>query len=98
MSRIIFNENKEAVGVEYLPTAGGASLTVNATMEVLVAAGAIHTPQLLQLSGVGPKSLLESLNIPVVVDLPGVGANFQDQPSIIVPYNGKSRCFLHHQL
>ncbi|KAK4222134.1 putative GMC oxidoreductase [Podospora fimiseda] len=87
VSRILFDNNKKAIGVEYLPTAGGSTLTVNATKEVLVAAGALHSPQILQLSGVGPKSLLQGLNIPVVVDLPGVGANLQDQPSIIIPYN-----------
>jgi choline dehydrogenase len=43
-----------------------------------MAAGAIHTAQLLQLSGIGSKALLESLDIPVNVNLPGVGQNFQD--------------------
>ncbi|KAF2837377.1 GMC oxidoreductase [Patellaria atrata CBS 101060] len=52
--------------------------TVKARKEIIIAAGAIHTPQVLQLSGVGPKSLLESADIPVLVDLPGVGQNFQD--------------------
>ncbi|KAK3386440.1 hypothetical protein B0H63DRAFT_467790 [Podospora didyma] len=85
VSRIIF-DRKKAVGVEYLPTAGGALLTAKVKKEVLVAAGAIHTPQILQLSGIGPKKLLDKFGIPVVADLPGVGANFHDQPSIIIPY------------
>jgi choline dehydrogenase len=49
-----------------------------ATREVILAAGAVHSAQLLQLSGIGPKALLQSLNIPVLVDTPGVGENFQD--------------------
>ncbi|KAK3686200.1 hypothetical protein B0T22DRAFT_467490 [Podospora appendiculata] len=86
VSRVLF-KNKKVTGVEYLPTAGGDLLTAVATKEVLVAAGAIHTPQLLQLSGVGPAPLLRKFSIDVVADLPGVGANFHDQPSIIIPYN-----------
>lgn len=52
--------------------------TVNATREVILAAGGVHTPQLLQLSGIGPKAVLDGLKIPVLVDLPGTGENFQD--------------------
>lgn len=95
VSRVLFDEQKKAVGVEYLPTGGGGVLTANATKEVLVAAGALHTPQVLQLSGVGPSALLDKLGIPVVSDLPGVGANFHDQPSIIIPYNGAAHLFLY---
>ncbi len=60
---------------------------VNADKEVILAAGAAHTPQVLQLSGVGPKSLLNRLEIPIIVDLPGVGQNFQDQPTLYPSYN-----------
>ena len=60
---------------------------VNADKEVILAAGAAHTPQVLQLSGVGPRSLLNRLQIPVVVDLPGVGQNFQDQPTFYPSYD-----------
>lgn len=60
---------------------------VNANKEIILAAGAAHTPQILQLSGVGPKGLLHNLEIPVVVDLPGVGQNFQDQPTLYASYN-----------
>lgn len=56
---------------------------------VVLASGAVHTPQLLQLSGIGPEKLLKSLDIDVVVDLPGVGANFQDHPSIFMVYDCK---------
>lgn len=61
--------------------------TVYASKEIVLAAGALHTPQILQLSGVGPRPLLDSLSIPVLSDLPGVGSNVQDQASLEVPYN-----------
>ena len=60
----------------------GDTISVNASREVVLATGAAHTPQILQLSGIGPRNLLESLDIDLVVDLPGVGANFQDHLSI----------------
>ncbi|KAI0595135.1 hypothetical protein F4775DRAFT_605413 [Biscogniauxia sp. FL1348] len=92
VARVLFDGTK-AIGVEYLPTAGGSIQTVYASKEVIVAAGALHTPQVLQLSGVGPKSLLNSLNISVVADLPGVGTNLQDQGTLNVPYNLTSPMF-----
>ncbi|KAG8168503.1 hypothetical protein KVR01_001252 [Diaporthe batatas] len=49
--------------------------------EVILAAGTVHTTQILQLSGIGPRALLEPLCIEIVADLPGVGANFQDHPT-----------------
>jgi choline dehydrogenase-like flavoprotein len=52
-----------------------------------MAAGAHNTPQILQLSGIGPKQLLISLGIKNVVDLPGVGRNFQDQPTLYMQYS-----------
>ncbi len=75
--------NKTATGVEIISRANAATKkSVNANKEVILAAGALHTPQILQLSGIGPAELLQSLNIPVVQDLPGVGANFQDHPTV----------------
>jgi choline dehydrogenase len=53
--------------------------TVTVTREVIVSGGTFNTPQILKLSGVGPKEELESFGIPVVVDLPGVGSNLQDR-------------------
>lgn len=67
-----------AVGVEYAPDSQSARQTVMATREVIVAAGAIHSPQILLLSGIGPVADLQALDIPVKVDLPGVGSNLQE--------------------
>lgn len=85
VSKVLF-EGKRAVGLEYLPTAGGGRLQVFAKKEVLLAAGALHTPQLLQLSGIGSKSFLQKFGINVVADLPGVGENFMDQGELKVPF------------
>lgn len=63
------------------PTGLGA---VNATREVIISAGTFNTPQLLKLSGIGPAFELEALNIPVLVDLPGVGKNMQDRYEVAV--------------
>jgi choline dehydrogenase len=71
-----------AVGVALQPTAGGAIRQVRARREVLLCAGAVGTPQLLQLSGIGPAPLLQQHGVPVRLDLPGVGANLQDHLQI----------------
>lgn len=92
VSKIIL-EDRRAVGVEYLPTAGGTSAQVRANKEVLLAAGAVHTPQLLQLSGIGPRKVLESLAIDVVSELPGVGANLQDQANGAITYTFQGNVF-----
>lgn len=61
--------------------------------EVILAAGAPRSPQILQLSGVGPKKLLSGLGIEVLEDLPGVGYNFHDQPSFYVVLSCRSNMF-----
>jgi choline dehydrogenase len=79
-----------ATGVKIGSVASPGSLTtVTANKEVILAAGAVKTPQLLKLSGVGPKAELSPLGIKTVVDLPGVGMNFQDHPAMYVIYNCK---------
>ncbi|KAF3941211.1 hypothetical protein ABW19_dt0203992 [Dactylella cylindrospora] len=88
-------EKPKAVGVEFVdgkslyradPRSGsanaGATGSVTVTREVIISAGAFNTPQLLKLSGVGPKAELESFQIPVISDLPGVGTNLQDRYEI----------------
>lgn len=66
----------EATGIEVMQ--GGQPRVLAATREVILSAGAFGSPQLLQLSGIGPGELLRQLGIPVVKDLPGVGQNLQD--------------------
>ncbi|SEL09827.1 choline dehydrogenase [Roseovarius nanhaiticus] len=60
----------------------GASIWVHAAREVVLSAGAVNSPQILQLSGVGPAALLKSHGIDVVLDAPGVGENLQDHLQI----------------
>ncbi|HEX3405971.1 MAG TPA: GMC family oxidoreductase N-terminal domain-containing protein [Caulobacteraceae bacterium] len=69
-------ENGRAVGVEYIQH--GEQKQARAGAEVILAGGAINSPQLLQLSGIGPAALLKEHGIDVVADLPGVGENLQD--------------------
>ena len=95
VTRVIFSNDSppRATGVEFLDgqslyradpraTANGdtgIAGSVSATKEVILAAGAFNTPQLLKLSGIGPSDELKSFNISVVKDLPGVGTNLQDR-------------------
>ncbi|KAK3935454.1 hypothetical protein QBC46DRAFT_50935 [Diplogelasinospora grovesii] len=92
VSKVLFG-GTQAIGVNYLPTAGGNISSVYASKEVILAAGALHTPQILQLSGIGPKKLLNKFGIPLVVDLPGVGQNLQDQSTLTIPYNFSANLF-----
>ena len=71
-----------AVGVEVLPQGGGAPIEVRATREVLLCTGAIGTPQILQLSGIGAGALLHEHSIAPRHELPGVGENLQDHLQI----------------
>jgi choline dehydrogenase len=71
-----------ATGVEFASDAQSQRQTVRATREVILAAGAIHTPQLLMLSGIGPAEQLEYFGIQTLVDLPGVGNNLQDHMQV----------------
>jgi choline dehydrogenase len=69
-------DGARATGVKYLQR--GVERQVRAAKEVILAAGAIQSPQLLQLSGIGPAEFLREMGIPVVRNLPGVGENLQD--------------------
>ncbi len=74
--------NGRATGLELRPPGGGAAVVVKAHAEVILCAGAVGTPQLLQLSGIGPAALLLRHGVPVQHDLPGVGENLQDHLQI----------------
>jgi choline dehydrogenase len=82
-TRLIF-AGCRAVGVEYRQ--GDALHTARANLEVIVAGGAFNSPQLLQLSGIGPAELLHAHGIEVVADLPGVGADLQDHLQVRLVY------------
>jgi choline dehydrogenase-like flavoprotein len=79
--RILF-EGRRAVGIDY--EQNGETNTVRARREVLLTAGAINSPQLLLLSGVGPAAELRDLGISVIHDLPGVGKRLNDHPDAVV--------------
>jgi choline dehydrogenase len=85
-TKILF-EGSRAVGVEYIRN--GRTITARAGLEIVLCAGSVNTPQLLQLSGVGPADLLQSLGIPVVHDNNNVGANLQDHLGINYTFKGK---------
>jgi choline dehydrogenase len=80
----ILIENGRATGIEYVQA--GTRGAMQASREVILAAGAIGSPQLLLLSGVGPRPKLESLGIRVAMDLPGVGENLQDHLAVPESY------------
>ncbi|MEQ1950005.1 GMC family oxidoreductase [Mesorhizobium yinganensis] len=85
-TRIIF-EGKRAVGIEY--ERNGAKHTVRAGREVILSAGSINSPQLLQLSGVGPADHLKSLGIAIVHANENVGRNLEDHVGINYTYRGR---------
>lgn len=95
-TRILFDGTR-ATGVEYRHPTSGEITRITARREVIVSAGAINTPKLLQLSGVGPRELLESLNIPVIRDLSGVGANLKDHYSVRIVGRVKNSTTLNEQ-
>jgi choline dehydrogenase len=108
-TRIRFS-GRRAVGIVYRH--GGRTVEVRARREVILSAGAINTPQLLQLSGVGPAALLQSHGINVIENSPMVGRNLQDhlcydhvyratRPSLnddLYPFHGKLRAALRYVL
>ncbi len=81
--RILF-DGRRAVGVEYRQ--GDVTRVARAERELIVSAGAIKTPQLLQCSGIGPAALLARCGVPIVLDKPGVGENLQDHLQMMLIY------------
>lgn len=86
VTRIII-ENKIATGIEYRRF--GQTHTIRPNLEVLLCAGSINSPQLLQLSGIGPEPLLHRLDIPVVQANTSVGSNLQDHIAINYYYESR---------
>ncbi|RMZ74444.1 choline dehydrogenase [Pyrenophora seminiperda CCB06] len=76
-----------ANGVQYKSRTDGSVNKVYATREVIMAAGSVYTPQILQLSGIGPRSVLNAAGVSVKKDMPAVGANMQDHPNANMYYD-----------
>ncbi len=94
-TRIIL-EGKRAVGVEYLRD--GKIERVRADREVILSAGTFKSPQLLQLSGIGPADHLRSVGVDVVHDLKGVGENLQEHPNVLNIYRTRGKLGLTRYL
>ena len=96
VTRVIFDANRRAIGVEYLEGERlyrahaqpshepGVPNQARASREVILAGGAFNTPQVLMLSGVGPREVLDRYGIPVIAELPGVGRGLQDRYEVAV--------------
>lgn len=87
-NKILFDSSKTATGVEYIKNGKKYTATLNTQGggEVILTGGVINSPQILMLSGVGPKDHLAQHNIPLVHDSKGVGKNLQDHPACVVSY------------
>jgi choline dehydrogenase-like flavoprotein len=85
-TRVLLRDGR-AVGVAW--RRGGEEHEAFARREVVLCAGAVGSPQLLMLSGIGPAGHLRGLGIPVVLDLPGVGGNLQDHPRVPLPWESR---------
>lgn len=104
VTKVLFDDNNRAIGVEYLRGENlyrasavldtrddaGERHEVYVSREVILSGGAFNTPQLLKLSGVGPKEELERHGIPTRIDLPGVGENLQDRYEVGIVNRMKS--------
>lgn len=93
--RVLFDDDKRAVGVECtpnpdlqltLPTNQEVKVSIKVRKLVVVSSGACGTPIVLERSGLGDPEILKKAGVPVVVDLPGVGRDYQDHNLIIYPY------------
>ncbi len=85
--RLEIDDQKRVTGVTYLQD--GKRVTASARREVVLCAGALETPKLLMLSGVGPTQTLRTFEIPVVLDAPGVGGNLHDHPNVPLFFLGE---------
>lgn len=100
VDRVIFDDNKKAVGVAFRPSADSqpeadqkaAPRIVNARQQVVLSAGALGTPQILERSGVGKPEVLSSAQVPLVASVPGVGENY------MVSYDLNQEAFSNPQL
>ncbi|EMQ99462.1 GMC family oxidoreductase [Paeniglutamicibacter gangotriensis] len=87
--KLRFNEAKACTGVDVVEGAFGRTTQLSARREVIVSAGAIDSPKLLMLSGIGPAQHLAEHGIEVLIDSPGVGSNLQDHPEAVIQWEAK---------
>ncbi|KAH6842244.1 GMC oxidoreductase-domain-containing protein [Chaetomium sp. MPI-CAGE-AT-0009] len=94
-TEILFHPGKalKAKGVRIVSRSDNTARSVSAKKEVILAAGAIQTPQLLQASGIGPASVLAAAGVQVKKDLPSVGANLQDHPTTLLLFSLSNQSF-----
>lgn len=85
-NKVLFDKSPEVVATGVEVTKDGETKTVRATKEVLITAGAVNSPRILELSGVGDAKLLSSLGIDVVIDNPNVGENLQNHPMVYLAF------------
>ena len=95
VQRVIL-KSKVATGIEYLIK--GDTKVINANIEVILCAGSIGSPQLLQLSGIGPKNVLKDAGVDLQHELPGVGENLQDHLEVYFQYHCKKPITLNSKL
>ncbi|NOH22426.1 choline dehydrogenase [Vibrio europaeus] len=96
IARKVIIQQGKAVGVEYEKS--GKIMQTLAQKEVISSAGSIGSPQLLQLSGIGPKSVLDQAGVKVELDLPGVGQNLQDHLEVYFQYHCNKPITLNSKL
>jgi choline oxidase len=84
-----FGDDRRCTGVDVVDSAFGTTHTLSARREVVLSAGAIDSPKLLMLSGIGPAGHLTDHGIEVLVDSPGVGENLQDHPEGVIQWEAK---------
>ena len=96
MTHKILLDGKKATGVRY--EVGGKVVDATARREVILSAGSVGSPQLLQLSGIGPAAVLKNAGVEVVHDLPGVGENLQDHLEVYFQFRSKQKITLNGHL
>lgn len=90
-TKLELDDENRCTAVHVVENAFGRQTRIEAKREVVVSSGAINTPQLLMLSGIGPREHLEEVGVEVRVDAPGVGENLQDHPEAVIHWEAKQQ-------
>ncbi len=96
LAQSLITENNKVLGVNY--QSAGKQMRILANREVILSAGSVGSPTLLQRSGIGPTAVLEAAGVEVVADLPGVGENLQDHLEVYFQYRCKQPVSLNRHL